>query len=305
VAIVLASKPGITGGSTLSIPKSWDPTWFRGFIANQLKGADVRNAVGANGISITGNIASPYATIGFGAPVTIPGPVTINGAAGSTALTVNAAAGQIAITANTGPIYSSLESGSSFLLNALGADFGSIFTSNTQTWALGYATTATSAPTAVLSWSQPGSVTIAGGVNVTALVVDAGSTGASSTAAQFVNGAGSQTWTAQILNNSAATGVNFGLLIEAGTNASDEPLNILDKTGTVQQLLLRGNGTLFVRAGLGVNGATPPTQVTGFGTPTGNVVVANFPGATATLVQCSETIAEILTIIKQIGFIGA
>lgn len=81
MAIVLASKPGITGGSTLSIPKSWDPTWFRGFIANQLKGADVRNAISGPGISITGTIASPYATISIGGtgPVTLPGPVTVTG----------------------------------------------------------------------------------------------------------------------------------------------------------------------------------------------------------------------------------
>ncbi len=94
MAIVLASKPGLSSTTTLSIPKDWDATWFRNLINNQLKGADVRNAVGANGITVTGNISSPYATIGFGAPVTIPGPVTINGAAGSPALTVNGAANQ-------------------------------------------------------------------------------------------------------------------------------------------------------------------------------------------------------------------
>ena len=65
MAIVLASKPGITSASTLSIPKDWSPVWFRWFINNLLKGADVRNAVGANGIVVTGNIASPYATISF------------------------------------------------------------------------------------------------------------------------------------------------------------------------------------------------------------------------------------------------
>jgi hypothetical protein len=67
----LASKPGLTNASTLSIPKQWDPTWFRGIISNLLQGADVRNAVGANGISVSGNIASPYATIGFKTPVTL------------------------------------------------------------------------------------------------------------------------------------------------------------------------------------------------------------------------------------------
>jgi hypothetical protein len=61
--LALVSKPGLTGASALSIPEKWDKAWFRGFINNLLKGADVRNAVGANGIVITGTIASPYATI--------------------------------------------------------------------------------------------------------------------------------------------------------------------------------------------------------------------------------------------------
>src|ERR1700731_1073694 len=87
----LISKPGITSASTLSIPKNWDATWFRQLIQRQLKGADVRNAVGVNGIVVSGNLASPYATIGFGGAANpITGPVIINGTASTTALTVNA-----------------------------------------------------------------------------------------------------------------------------------------------------------------------------------------------------------------------
>jgi hypothetical protein len=59
----LISKPGITSAAALSIPKDWNPAWFRGFINNLLKGADVRNAIAGTGITITGNISSPYATI--------------------------------------------------------------------------------------------------------------------------------------------------------------------------------------------------------------------------------------------------
>jgi hypothetical protein len=63
MAINLKTKPGINGANMLSIPATWDPNWFRHFVNNSLKGADVRNAVGTNGITITGNISSPYATI--------------------------------------------------------------------------------------------------------------------------------------------------------------------------------------------------------------------------------------------------
>lgn len=63
MTIQLPSKPGIAGAKVLSIPKDWDQAWFRSFVNNLLKGADVRNAQGLNGITVTGNIASPYATI--------------------------------------------------------------------------------------------------------------------------------------------------------------------------------------------------------------------------------------------------
>lgn len=54
----------------------------------------------------------------------------------------------------------------------------------------------------------------------------------------------------------------------------------------------------------GANGAAPPAQITGFGAPTGTAVVNNFPGATATLLQTSQTVAEILAILKGAGVIG-
>ena len=88
----LLSKPGITNASFgNSVPSQWSQTWFQNLIKTGLQLADVRNAVGVNGIVITGNITQ-YATIGFGAPVTLPGPVTINAPAsgGSYTLTVNA-----------------------------------------------------------------------------------------------------------------------------------------------------------------------------------------------------------------------
>jgi hypothetical protein len=95
VAIVLQSKPGLSSTTTLNIPKDWDPTWFRNLISNQLKGADVRNAVGANGIVVSGNISSPYATISLG-----PGPIVISTPAGTVAVTINGAAGQQALIVN-------------------------------------------------------------------------------------------------------------------------------------------------------------------------------------------------------------
>lgn len=60
-----------------------------------------------------------------------------------------------------------------------------------------------------------------------------------------------------------------------------------------------------IKGRLGINNTTPPAQVTGWGTPTGASVVANFPGATATLVQCSNVIAKLITDLKAFGLYGA
>lgn len=139
MAILLQTKPGINGANTLSIPKDWDSTWFRKFIANSLKGADVRNAVGAGGIVVSGNISSPYATIGFAAPVTLPGPVTINSSPGAISLTVNGASGQLTAVFNsfdgsTDTIALNAPSGrfTSILLRNAGAFKAQLFWDNTN-----------------------------------------------------------------------------------------------------------------------------------------------------------------------------
>lgn len=43
---------------------------------------------------------------------------------------------------------------------------------------------------------------------------------------------------------------------------------------------------------------------TGWGTPTGAAKIANFPGATATLTQCSQTVAQLITELKSTGLLA-
>jgi len=49
---------------------------------------------------------------------------------------------------------------------------------------------------------------------------------------------------------------------------------------------------------------TPTAASTGWGVPSGAVQVPNFPGATASLLQCSETIAYLITILKANGLMA-
>jgi hypothetical protein len=71
VTITLPTLPGLTSGGVHSIPTDWDPAWFRRFITNFLQWADVRNAQGLNGVTISGNVSSGQPTIGLTAPVNI------------------------------------------------------------------------------------------------------------------------------------------------------------------------------------------------------------------------------------------
>lgn len=56
---------------------------------------------------------------------------------------------------------------------------------------------------------------------------------------------------------------------------------------------------------VGINGNSPPSQSTGWGTPTNTGVISNFDGSAATLTQCSEVIAELITILKNFGLLAS
>ena len=82
-----------------------------------------------------------------------------------------------------------------------------------------------------------------------------------------------------------------------------------DRTANALTAMAYGNSTdnpthtFFGK--VGVNGNSPPSQVTGWGTPTGAAVVTNFNGASGTLVNCTNAIAKIITDLKAFGLYGA
>jgi hypothetical protein len=70
-------------------------------------------------------------------------------------------------------------------------------------------------------------------------------------------------------------------------------------------MTMQGGGGLAIGSGLGLFGNATVSQTTGWGTPTGPLVVNNFSGSAATLVQCSNAIAKIITDLKALGLYGA
>lgn len=100
-------------------------------------------------------------------------------------------------------------------------------------------------------------------------------------------------------------------IVQAGTGISSSKFGSLTNHNCV---IIANNvvvgtfavgGAVTLVGPLGWNGATPPAQVTGFGTPVGAAVVASYNSGTSTALQDKQTIAEILTIMKAHGMIGA
>lgn len=103
----------------------------------------------------------------------------------------------------------------------------------------------------------------------------------------------------QVISASTTTGSSYGVAISAGTNASDQALLVRNAAQTQNFLTISGSGVVAF------NGAAGSAQQTGWGTPTGATLVTNFPGASATLVQCSEVLAQLITLLKAIGILGS
>jgi hypothetical protein len=91
------------------------------------------------------------------------------------------------------------------------------------------------------------------------------------------------------------------------TGSSVGDLVIRSQGGTVRVSANSGTSTQLAVTSttVGILGAAGSAQVTGWGTPTGPAVVANFSGTAATLVQCSNAIAKIITDLKSLGLYGA
>jgi hypothetical protein len=116
----------------------------------------------------------------------------------------------------------------------------------------------------------------------------------------------------------AASGQNANLFIAGngattgtqGMTISHTSAGAFIQTNTTDSLFLVTNGTTRITVGstgsVGLySGASLWAQLAGFGTPTGAVVVANYPGATATLLQTSNTVAQILLALKALGIFAA
>lgn len=309
----LISKPGLTSASTLSIPQTWSPSWFRNLIANQLTGADVRNAIGANGISVSGTIASPYATISPGSPFIIPKP-----SSNVTALTVNA------VDSNTVPGID-LEAPS----GATHGTYIKIGAGGTPVGLIGFGSAVDSGSINDL-WvavaNNVGNLILAIGSNPTPAVTIAAATSSvtfspqsSSGSALTVNGQSGATigLTVGGTNNGCAvyqaTTLTNGLVM----NSTGADYGGIANTGTqVWSLGFTASQTTIITPAfswgetggspqLGFFGTAPTTRVTGYGTPTGGSHQGSFAAGSITLANLAAAVAQLIVDLKSYGLVAA
>lgn len=146
----------------------------------------------------------------------------------------------------------------------------------------------------------PGAITISSTSNVTINVPAAGDGLTIAGVNANANGitettSGASAYNPLAFSNSAGAG--FVGLTAVGLGqfgmSSNTPVSLY--TNNIARLTIAANGQISMSVGLS----------SGWGTPTGGAVVANYPGASATLVQTSNAVAQIITILKAFGLFTA
>jgi hypothetical protein len=161
-----------------------------------------------------------------------------------------------------------------------------------------------------LSGANPASAVFADTFPSTATGTTSGVTVANATAAVSFTVGSYNAFSVTNLNLGAGSSVTYqtGLYIPDMTSGSTANYGIASHVSSGSNkynLYVPGTASNYLAGPLSVNGASPPAQVTGWGTPTGPSVQNNFSGSAATLVQCSAAIAQIIHDLKAFGLYGA
>lgn len=147
--------------------------------------------------------------------------------------------------------------------------------------------------------------------------------------AYFAQNVSGSSWSSVLQHETAGIGITFDIPISGGVpsialydglggkkslNVTANNLAVVNAAGNAQILNLTDLGVLSaissVNVASGGNYAINGVQVVGpkiagYGTPTGNSKLANFPGASATLAQTSAQVAQIVVDLKTHGLLGA
>jgi hypothetical protein len=217
-----------TDGAFLQVFNGATFLGFFGAAAQQIAGGAIGDlAIACNaGQNLTlGVFTTPVLTVASTGGVQIAAP-----SSGSVTLMVTSPAGGAAVEIAAGPFYQGSTVIPSLVMNSSGADYGQIFNSATQVWALGYGTSIDSNGTGALTWNATGNV-----------VINAPSSGN----ALVVNGA-ANSYAAVVQTTSLAAGTSYGLQINAGTNSADTSFIVRNQAESALFMQITGAGNGFL-----------------------------------------------------------
>jgi hypothetical protein len=124
---------------------------------------------------------------------------------------------------------------------------------------------------------------------------------------QIQAGVGSQAGFS-LQGNGATNGVNDFAIFQFNNStcyiSQNASASLIFRTGGIAALTLSSSQLATFAGGVGVWGNSPPTQSTGWGTPTNASVQNNFAGSSATLAQTGAAVGQIIAVLKSIGILA-
>ena len=158
-------------------------------------------------------------------------------------------------------------------------------------------------PTSGTALTVGGAVVCTASANVNNVIYTSTNTGASSSS--LFTDSSTSGLSLTVYNSAYAAGSTFSVGANGVSinNNGGGPLSIGTSVGAafsiftnnVSRISVASGGAVSISGQLGINGASGTSGLTGWGTPSGGVVVANYPGATATLVQTSNALAQVIS----------
>lgn len=110
---------------------------------------------------------------------------------------------------------------------------------------------------------------------------------------------------AMILPNGSANGGVIGAVDSGGVGVGTYNVMYLDSNAPNRLVLgASAPGGIVLNNKVGINGNAPLAKLTGWGAPTGAALLANYPGATATLAQTTPVVAQLIATMEAFGLYG-
>lgn len=285
----------------------------QGQVTAASNGTQPVTSISSSNLSVGGTTEAPIISLtgpqvsGIAAGSTALQPVTgLSGNYTYASLTINSSGQITAVSSGTAPPVSAAATASVSLTAVAGSGTAYMLANAAPALSVGIVPTWTGAHT----WSALATFNGVSGAYAAIVNGAATSTGNGLQINGTFTGAGTLSLV-QLTDVSNTNGVNVQLVGNGASTpnkyirARNGNLAVMNSAYSAAILTLTDAGELLIAGPIGSNGATPPAQSTGWGTPTGTGAVSNFSGTAATTAQMQQAIATIIAYLKAKGDFGA